>query len=380
MALLFVMDLNRISLLDGCEDRMKRPVNVELPGGILAMGASDGGKNNVSGDRVASGEGRNFARIAAVDRCGSKKEGIDAGDVVIEQLMENRRLLDAFLSAHKVLCGMRNGGKAAAAALDIKGDKALPVTIGDSLIFAFNDAGEFTFMSRERNLPMDCYRSGTKTYDEAINNKHSNVVTSWLGESYSPEDRRPEMYSPFDLNVGDTVVACSDFLTAALRPEEVVNFIAGKTPEEAVKTIGELVDKRIAGEGLENRLWQLLEPKKDHRSLAVYVHGAELVAPNFDADFTPTWKGARVVISRGDEDVAVECTVEVQEGTPERVWNMPYMKNGQHGVYTGDVNADMSFEPRPFAALVPHGKGRWFSPRHKALIFEGHFEGGEPLE
>jgi len=103
---------------------------------------------------------------------------------------------------------------------------------GDSRLYLLRGQ-EFTQLSRDHSAVAELLRAGAITEEEAINHPDANVITRAVGTN---EDLCIDL-DVFSLQVGDTLLLCSDGLYNSLDKERIIDALQAEHPSKAVANL-----------------------------------------------------------------------------------------------------------------------------------------------
>ncbi|HEX5636708.1 MAG TPA: protein phosphatase 2C domain-containing protein [Gammaproteobacteria bacterium] len=116
--------------------------------------------------------------------------------------------------------------------LIIRGRVGACVWAGDSRLYRFRN-GQLQQLSRDHSHVEELMSQGHITAEEAANHPDSNVITRAVGA-------HEELYldlNVFNLQVGDTLLLCSDGLYNAIKQPDIIPLLSLPTPEKIVKEL-----------------------------------------------------------------------------------------------------------------------------------------------
>ena len=116
--------------------------------------------------------------------------------------------------------------------LVIRGRVGACIWAGDSRLYRFRN-GQLQQLSRDHSHVEELMTQGHITAEEAANHPDSNVITRAVGA-------HEELYldlNVFNLQVGDTLLLCSDGLYNAVKQPDIVTFLSLPTPETIVSNL-----------------------------------------------------------------------------------------------------------------------------------------------
>jgi len=105
-------------------------------------------------------------------------------------------------------------------ALVLRNDRAWFAHVGDSRIYRVR-GGEIEQLTEDHSLVASMVREGLLTSKEAENHPRRNVLQRSMGVS---EDVEIDVRGPFDLQIGDVFILCSDGLHGVVKEEEIKEF------------------------------------------------------------------------------------------------------------------------------------------------------------
>jgi protein phosphatase len=114
-------------------------------------------------------------------------------------------------------------------ALVLKNDRAWFAHVGDSRIYRVR-GGEIEQLTEDHSLVASMVREGLLTSKEAENHPRRNVLQRSMGVS---EEVEIDVRGPFDLQVGDVFILCSDGLHGVVKEPEIKEFAALPLDEAA---------------------------------------------------------------------------------------------------------------------------------------------------
>lgn len=199
---------------------------VAVPGGILCV-VADGMGGHQAGE-VAS-------RLAvetigdALQRAGEPASLADAIQAA------NRAILQAG-RADPAKAGM---GTTVVCAL-LQDEVAHLASVGDSPAFVIRGS-QVRQVTKDHSLVAEALARGELTPAQAAVHPYRHVLTRCLGQ---PEPLEVQGYPPLELEVGDTLILCSDGLTEHVEPGELPSLIADRPAQQAAETLVELANAR----------------------------------------------------------------------------------------------------------------------------------------
>ncbi len=122
----------------------------------------------------------------------------------------------------------------------VKNGLAYYTSLGDSRIYKLRD-GVLQQITKDNSLVQQMVDSKIITKDEAKVHPKKNVITKALGTN---DELEPEIYEPFELQVNDKLILCSDGLTAHVDEEEIFQLSENNPPQEAAQKLVELANER----------------------------------------------------------------------------------------------------------------------------------------
>ncbi len=122
----------------------------------------------------------------------------------------------------------------------VKNGLAYYTSLGDSRIYKIRD-GVLQQITKDNSLVQQMVDSKIITKDEAKVHPKKNVITKALGTN---DELKPEIYKPFELQVNDKLILCSDGLTAHVDEEEIFQLSENNPPQEAAQKLVELANER----------------------------------------------------------------------------------------------------------------------------------------
>src|SRR5438067_12935927 len=102
-------------------------------------------------------------------------------------------------------------------ALVLRDDRAWFAHVGDSRIYRVRD-GEIEQLTEDHSLVASMVREGLLTTKEAENHPRRNVLQRSMGVA---EEVEIDVRGPFDLQVGDVFILCSDGLHGVVKEDEI---------------------------------------------------------------------------------------------------------------------------------------------------------------
>lgn len=126
------------------------------------------------------------------------------------------------------------------------GPRVRLASVGDSPAFLTRD-GQTRQITRDHSWVAEQVAAGALSPGDAHAHPYRSVLTRALGIDGTVQ---VDLYEPFDLQAGDTVVLCSDGLTEHVLPEEIGPILADAPDVEAAARA--LVDLANARGGLDN--------------------------------------------------------------------------------------------------------------------------------
>ena len=118
-------------------------------------------------------------------------------------------------------------------------DRLLVAQVGDSRAYLLR-GGDITQITEDHSWVAEQVRLGTMTLSDAQVSPFRNIITRSVGTAASVE---PEIFSQ-ELQVGDSIVLCSDGLTGHLEPAEIQAIVQEYSPSAAAMALIEAANER----------------------------------------------------------------------------------------------------------------------------------------
>jgi len=111
--------------------------------------------------------------------------------------------------------------------------------VGDSRTYLLRN-GALTQVTQDHSLVAAQERAGVLTPEQARNHPQRNVITRALGKTDSAQ---PDFFNG-SLQVGDTLILCSDGLSTMVTDNEIQDVVGKSTPADAVRRLVDLANER----------------------------------------------------------------------------------------------------------------------------------------
>lgn len=176
----------------------------------------------------------------------------------------------------------RQGMGTTLTAVVVREDRMTVAQIGDSRAYLLR-GHKITQLTDDHSWVAEQVRLGTMTLAEAQVSPFRNIITRSIGTSAMVE---PDVFT-HDLQVGDTLVLCSDGLSGHLEPYEIQTMTEQQSPSAAALSLIEAANERG---GRDNITAVVLSV----RAISPYVgsavgEGAEGAAPTIKEEKTSRW-------------------------------------------------------------------------------------------
>lgn len=130
-------------------------------------------------------------------------------------------------------------------ALAVMGDWGYMAQVGDSRIYLKRQDQQLKQLTNDHSLVAEQIRSGLINAEDAQNHSLKNLITRAVGIK---EDINVDLFA-LQLQMGDTLVICSDGLSNMVSDEDINIFLGSDTVAQAAR---QLVDSALAAGGLDN--------------------------------------------------------------------------------------------------------------------------------
>ena len=130
-------------------------------------------------------------------------------------------------------------------ALAVMGDWGYMAQVGDSRIYLKRQDQQLKQLTNDHSLVAEQIRSGLINAEDAQNHSLKNLITRAVGIK---EDINVDLFA-LQLQMGDTLVICSDGLSNMVSDEDINVFLGSDTVAQAAR---QLVDSALAAGGLDN--------------------------------------------------------------------------------------------------------------------------------
>jgi protein phosphatase len=110
-------------------------------------------------------------------------------------------------------------------ALVLQNDKAFAAHVGDSRLYRMR-GGSLELMTMDHSQVMEMVKHGIITIDQARNHDDKNVILRAVGTQPTVE---VEITGPFEIEVGDLFLLCSDGLTDMVDDAEIESILSSET-------------------------------------------------------------------------------------------------------------------------------------------------------
>ncbi len=130
-------------------------------------------------------------------------------------------------------------------ALAVMGDWCYMAQVGDSRIYLKRQDQQLKQLTNDHSLVAEQIRSGLINAEDAQNHSLKNLITRAVGIK---EDINVDLFA-LQLQMGDTLVICSDGLSNMVSDEDINVFLGSDTVAQAAR---QLVDSALAAGGLDN--------------------------------------------------------------------------------------------------------------------------------
>ena len=121
----------------------------------------------------------------------------------------------------------------------VQGETAYVANVGDSRAYLVRD-GQIRQISRDHSLVAELVRSGLLTEEQARTHHQRNIIYRSLG---CPGVVEVDLFTE-PVREGDTLVLCSDGLSALVEDDELCAVVEACEPEESVRTLIERANER----------------------------------------------------------------------------------------------------------------------------------------
>ena len=121
----------------------------------------------------------------------------------------------------------------------VQDEIAYVANVGDSRAYLVRD-GEIRQISRDHSLVAELVRAGLLTEEQARTHEQRNIIYRSLG---GPGEVEVDLFTE-QVRDGDTLVLCSDGLSALVEDDELRAVVEGCEPEESVRTLIERANER----------------------------------------------------------------------------------------------------------------------------------------
>lgn len=121
----------------------------------------------------------------------------------------------------------------------IRGDTAYVANVGDSRAYLVRD-GAIRQISRDHSLVAELVRAGFLTEEQARTHEQRNLIYRSLG---CPGEVEVDLFAE-PVREGDTLVLCSDGLSALVEDDELRSVVEEREPEESVRVLIERANER----------------------------------------------------------------------------------------------------------------------------------------
>lgn len=210
-----------------------------MPDGSLFVMVADGMGGHAAGE-VASG-----LAVRVVSEVVEREEGDP-----------RQRLYDGFVEANRAIMEearasrTRGMGTTGLAAL-LRGSNAYVAQIGDSRLYHFRD-GRLVFRTTDHTRVQMLVDEGQITAEQARLHPEAGMLTRALGHARMADGQplAPEVFAePIELAEGDALLLSSDGMHDLLDDDEIAEFVAGRSAEDATRA---LVEEALARGGHDN--------------------------------------------------------------------------------------------------------------------------------
>jgi serine/threonine protein phosphatase PrpC len=121
---------------------------------------------------------------------------------------------------------------------------AYVVNLGDSRVYRMRDS-ELRQLTIDHTYPNELLRMGVITADEVASHPQHHVLTRAIG---AEGENVPDI-EPYELQVGDVFMLCSDGITNHVNDEQIAEILATSSPSTAA---WKLVGQALVGGGSDN--------------------------------------------------------------------------------------------------------------------------------
>lgn len=201
------------------------------PGGRL-MVVADG----MGGHRGGATASRLAGEIVKAQYLGS--DGDDVAAALRDSLARANARIHSEAASNPDLRGMGT----TTSALVVRNQDAWFAHVGDSRIYMVR-GGEIKQLTDDHSLVATMVREGLLTKSEAETHPRRNVLQRSMGVS---EDVEIDVRGPFEVQVGDIFILCSDGLHGVVKEEEMRDVVAGRTIRDAADEFIRLAIERGA--------------------------------------------------------------------------------------------------------------------------------------
>lgn len=157
---------------------------------------------------------------------------ISGWDHTSENISEelDRKIEEANIAILDLQSEMKAVMKTTAAALAVKGTKAVCANSGDSRVYVIH-GNEFVYCTNDHSVAFKKYKAGEITREQIAADEDQSSLLRSLG---SKDRYKPEIYSPnIEICRGDAFFLCSDGAWEYLRDEEIlIDFLKSETARQ----------------------------------------------------------------------------------------------------------------------------------------------------
>lgn len=217
------------------QDQVEILAHNQVPGCLLAVVAD--GMGGRSGGRKASDQVILTAR-QLFDRYAPSK---DDASLALRQLVTEAHLMIKLTA----ITAEEEPHSTVAAFLVSPNRECAVVHAGDSRVYHFRGA-ELVSQTRDHSYVQRLVDEGQITPEEANTHPQSNLLTACLGGAQEPPI---SLHHINELQVGDSLLACTDGLWHYFTSAELGNVIASRPPREAIESLVSKARQRAGGSG-----------------------------------------------------------------------------------------------------------------------------------
>ncbi|OGJ44585.1 hypothetical protein A2307_03795 [Candidatus Peregrinibacteria bacterium RIFOXYB2_FULL_33_20] len=326
------------------EDQNSEEISFKTSRGRGYLYSSSGARGKVNEDRVVEGEdGEGNLVVAVIDGMSGETNGALAAQLLAEEVARQQVTEIAVLNTaneygrRQDKSGDKNeyigNGGACLVSCRICIQKIRNILkLGDCRMFVINRYGRIKFRTDDGGPAIDSVRRTTIPYDEVFAHRRRNEVSDVVSKDLTlvniadPKNN----YEDIVFEAGDTVILLSDGFSDLWTDEQIVDMIAGKSPEEA----SDVLDTAYYGAHRGgNSLWNLRQVphrdsegqiKADNISSLVFVNGLDcVIADSYKQDLLALEKRERGYCQRTRRKFQNEAEVKadgslVRQFTPGR--------------------------------------------------------------